>query len=50
MTQVGETIACTGRVEEKLERDGEQLIRVSVKTANEAGEVKVSGDALLAVR
>jgi acyl dehydratase len=50
ITHVGERIVCTGRVTEKLERDGERLIRVAVATANEAGEVKLSGDALIAVR
>ena len=49
MTQVGERIICTGRVAEKLERDGERLVRVAVKTANEAGEVKVAGEALIAL-
>jgi acyl dehydratase len=49
MTQVGERIVCTGRVVEMLERDGERLVRVAVSTANEAGEVKVAGDALLAL-
>ena len=49
MTNVGERIVCTGRVAEKLERDGERLVRVAVATANEAGEVKVSGDALVAL-
>ena len=50
MTHVGERIVCTGRVTEKLERDGERLVRVAVATANEAGEVKLSGEALIAVR
>ncbi len=49
MTHVGERIVCTGRVAEKFERDGERLIRVVVATANEAGEVKASGDALIAL-
>ena len=49
LTQVGERIACTGRIAEKLERDGEQIVRVAVATANEAGEVKVSGDAYVAL-
>lgn len=47
MTQVGERILCTGRVTEKLERDGDRLVRVALATANEAGEIKVSGDAYL---
>ena len=47
MTHVGERIVCTGRVVEKLERDGERLVRVSVATTNEAGKVKLSGEALV---
>ncbi|MEO8305622.1 MAG: MaoC family dehydratase [Betaproteobacteria bacterium] len=49
MTLVGERIVCTGRVAEKLERDGERLVRVTVATANEAGDIKVSGEALVAL-
>jgi acyl dehydratase len=48
MTHVGERIVCTGRVTEKLERDGERLIRIAVATANEVGEVKLTGEALIA--
>ena len=49
ITHVGERIICTGRVADKLERDGEALIRVVVATANEAGEVKLTGEAFIAV-
>ena len=49
ITHVGERIVCTGRVAEKIERDGERLVRIAVEAANEAGEVKVSGDAYLAL-
>lgn len=49
MTHVGERIVCTGRVVEKLERDGERLVRLLLTTANEAGEVKLSGEALVAL-
>jgi len=48
ITHVGERIVCTGRVTEKLERDGEPLIRVAVSTANEAGAIKLTGEALIA--
>jgi len=48
ITHVGERIVCAGRVTEKLERDGEPLIRVAVATANEAGAVKLTGEALIA--
>ena len=50
ITHVGERIVCTGQVTEKLERDGERLVRVTVATANEVGEIKLTGDALIAVR
>ena len=49
MTQVGERIICTGRVTEKLVRNGERLVRIELATANEAGEVKVTGDAVVAL-
>ena len=49
ITRVGERITCHGVIAEKLERDGERLVRVDVKAVNEAGEVKLTGDALIAV-
>ena len=49
ITHVGERIVCTGRITEKIERDGERIVRIAVTAANEAGEVKVSGDAYLAL-
>jgi acyl dehydratase len=49
ITHVGERIVCTGQVVEKIERDGERMVRIEVETTNEAGEVKVSGDAYLAL-
>ena len=48
ITHVGDRIVCTGRIAEKLERDGERLVRVAVATANEAGDVKLAGEALVA--
>jgi acyl dehydratase len=48
-THVGERITCTGRVIEKLEHDGERLVRVEVATANEDGAIKLSGVALFAL-
>ena len=49
MTQVGERITCTGRVAAKFERDGERLLRLVVETANEGGEVKTTGEAIVAM-
>ncbi len=50
VTQVGERIICTGRVAKKVERDGERLVQIEVKATNDAGEVKVAGDALIKLR
>jgi len=50
VTQVGERITCTGRVAKKVLRDGERLVQIEVKATNDAGEVKVAGDALIALR
>ena len=47
ITQLGDVIRCTGRVVEKLERDGATLARVEVQSANESGEVKIAGEALV---
>jgi len=49
MTYVGERITCTGRVVDKMERDGERLVKIEVKSANDAGALKVVGDAWIAL-
>ena len=49
MTLVGERITCTGRVVDKQERDGERLAKVEVTAVNDAGELKVAGDAWIAL-
>lgn len=49
ITFVGERITCTGRVVDKQERDGERLAKIEVKTTNDAGELKVVGDAWIAL-
>ena len=49
LTHVGERITCTGRVAEKLVRDGEHLVRVEIQTANEDGAVKLAGEAFIAL-
>jgi acyl dehydratase len=49
LTYVGERITCTGRVTDKQQRDGEQQVKVEVRTMNDAGELKVAGDAWIAL-
>jgi acyl dehydratase len=48
ITQVGETITCTGRVAEKFEHGGERLVRLQLSTANQNGVIKLTGEALVA--
>ena len=48
MTQLGERITCAGKVVEKFERDGERCVRVEVVSRNTAGQVKLTGEAVVA--
>jgi len=48
ITQVGERITCTGRVLEKLEREGQRCAKVQLATATQDGTTKLTGEALLA--
>ena len=48
ITQVGEAITCNGKVTEKFEQDGQQLVRLQVATANQDGVTKLTGEALIA--
>jgi acyl dehydratase len=49
MTLPGERITCTGRVVEKLARDGRNLVRITLAATSESGEIKVAGEALVAL-
>lgn len=49
ITHLGHRITCTGRVVEKLEADGEQRIRLEIQTANQYGESRILGDAVVAL-
>lgn len=49
LTYVGELITCTGCVTEKQQREGEHQVKVEVRTMNDAGELKVVGDAWIAL-
>jgi hypothetical protein len=42
-------LTCSGRVTEIFERGGERLAKVELQTATQYGEVKLIGEALLAV-
>ena len=48
ITQLGETITCTGKVSEKFEDQGRQCVRLSLATKNQDGMTKLTGEALIA--
>ncbi|TVR97212.1 MAG: dehydratase [Rhodospirillales bacterium] len=49
ITRVGEKIICTGKVAEKLEQDGEKRVKVELSAANQDGQVKAAGEAIVAL-
>jgi len=49
ITQVGDRISCRGTVVEKFEVGGERRVRLEVSTVDAAGQVKLSGDAVVAL-
>ena len=49
ITHLGNAISCSGRIVEKLESDGERYVRVEVQSANQYGQTKIVGDALVAL-
>ncbi|MGH6617420.1 MaoC family dehydratase [Sphingomonas sp.] len=49
ITHLGNAITCTGRVLEKLEQDGERCVRIEVRSANQFGQIKIMGEALVAL-
>lgn len=49
ITHLGDMLTCSGKVIERFARDGENLVRVEIQAANQHGEVKITGDALIAL-
>ena len=49
ITHLGHRITCTGHVTEKFESEGEQSVRIEIRTANQYGETKILGDAVVAL-
>ena len=50
ITQVGEQITCSGSVSELFEIDGEPRARLSLQAANQHGQIKLTGDAVIVLR
>ena len=49
ITHLGNAIRCTGQVTEKLVHNGEPCVRVEVSSANQFGQTKIVGTALIAL-
>lgn len=49
ITNVGERVLCSGKVVETLHRDNERLVRVELTTRNAEGQIKLNGEALVAL-
>ncbi len=49
ITPVGAEIRCTGTVTGKFEQDGERRLRLDIAATDEHGEVKLTGEAVVAV-
>ena len=49
ITHLGNAIRCSGKVVEKLVHNGERCVRVEISSANQFGQVKIVGSALIAL-
>ncbi|MBB3176656.1 MaoC family dehydratase [Variovorax sp. Sphag1AA] len=49
ITHLGHIVTCTGRVTELFEADGERRVKLEVQTANQYGDIRIIGDAIVAI-
>ncbi|MET3441140.1 acyl dehydratase [Variovorax paradoxus] len=49
ITHVGDRVRCEGRVAEKFETGGERRVRLELSTTDQNGQIKLSGDAVVAL-
>lgn len=49
ITHLGNAMRCSGRVVEKLDHDGERCVRIELQSANQFGQTKIVGEALVAL-
>lgn len=49
ITHLGNTPLCSGTVVEKMQEAGEQRVRIAIKCANQYGEDKLLGEAIVAL-
>lgn len=48
ITHLGNAMRCSGRVIEKLDHNGEHCVRIELTSANQFGQTKIVGEALVA--
>lgn len=49
IVRIGEKITCIGKVAEKTEANGEKLVKLALSAVNDKGDVKASGEAVVAL-
>jgi len=49
ITHLGNVMTCSGRVVEKLQLGAERCVRVEIRSANQFGQTKIAGEALVAL-
>jgi acyl dehydratase len=49
ITHLGNAMRCSGKVVEKLEQNGERCVRIELSSANQFGQTKIVGEALVAL-
>lgn len=49
ITHMGNEMTCSGRIVEKLESGGESCVRIELQSANQYGQSKIVGEALVAL-
>ena len=49
ITQLGNAMRCSGRVLEKIEHLGERCVRIELQSANQFGQSKIVGEAIVAL-
>ncbi|MGE3772459.1 MAG: MaoC/PaaZ C-terminal domain-containing protein [Gammaproteobacteria bacterium] len=49
ITHLGNAMRCSGRIVEKLALDGERCVRIELQSENQYGQVKIVGDAVVAL-
>ncbi|MDM0016115.1 MaoC/PaaZ C-terminal domain-containing protein [Variovorax saccharolyticus] len=49
ITHLGNAMRCSGTVAEKLEHEGERCVRIELQSANQFGQTKIVGEALVAL-